>query len=181
MIVLIATFGIASVYWPKTASAAESDPDQQIILAECPVWNWESSDIPGVGYELCFDDVDHCTTAGAGDSVCIPGMGQHEVWVTAIDYRSGTPVYYDGDVAPISRTLSADFNGNGLVGFMDFFIFINALTAPESEVHPKSKGQPAPPPEDMNGDGVLSIGDLFLMLDAFGSCISSTGSLYEAC
>ena len=181
MIVLIATFGVASIYWPKTASAAESDPDPQIVLVECPVWNWESSDIPGVGYELCFDDVDHCTTAGTGDSVCIPGMGAHDVWVTAIDHRSGTPVYYDGDIAPIERTLSADFNGNGRVGFLDLLAFIDAMTAPEPEGHPKSKAQTEPSFGDMNGDNILSIGDLLLMFDAFGSCVSSTGYLYEAC
>jgi hypothetical protein len=179
MIVLIATFGVASVYWPKTAGAAESDP--QVVLVECPVWNWESSDIPGVGYELCFDDIDHCTTTGAGDSVCIPGMGVYDVWVTAIDYRSGTPVYYDSDVAPITRTLSADFNGNGRVGFLDLIAFIYEMTAPEPEGHPKSKGPTEPSFGDMNGDDILSIGDLLLVLNAFGSCVSSTGYLYEAC
>ena len=37
--------------------------------------------------------------------------GVHDVWVTAIDYQSGEPVYYDGDIVSIDRAVkNADFD-----------------------------------------------------------------------
>ena len=79
-----AVISCLSIFWNSNANA-QTWFDGQEILIECPVWEWEASSIPGIEYELCFDDVDHCVAAAIGDSVCIPSLGVHDVWVTAID------------------------------------------------------------------------------------------------
>jgi hypothetical protein len=169
MVALIATFSVVSASGPKPASAAEPESDRISVLAKCPTWFWQASPIPNVGYELCFDDVDHCTPAEIGDSVCIPSLGDHDVWVTAIDGQSATPIYYDGDVAPIQRVRDADFDQSGLVGFPDIFVFLNEL------------GKTGFNRSDLNGDRVVNLADFFVLLDGFGRCINEAGSLYEAC
>jgi hypothetical protein len=168
MIGVIATFGVADVIWPETASAAEWY-DGQEVLVDCPSWHWEPSPVSGVAYELCFDDVDHCTVAEIGDAVCVPGLGQHDVWVTAIDGQGADPIYYDGDASAILRVRSSDFTGSGRVGLSDLFIWLDAMGATgESR-------------EDLDEDGVVALGDLWIFLDAFTKCVSESGSLYEAC
>ena len=126
MIGVIATFGVANGIGPKTASAAEWFDGQEVLI-DCPRWSWEASQSSGIVYELCFDDFDQCTVADIGDAVCIPGLGEHDVWVTAIDYQGADPVYYDGEIAPIRLARNADLDGDGLVGFRDFFILLDAL------------------------------------------------------
>ena len=168
MIGVTATLGVACVLWPKTASATEWF-DGQEVLVDCPSWHWEASRIPGIAYELCFDDVDHCTVADIGDAVCVPGLGEHDVWVTAIDYQGSDPVYYDGETASILRVRSSDFTGNGLVEISDLFIWLDAL------------GLTGESSEDLDEDGVVALGDLWIFLDAFTKCVSETGQLYEAC
>ena len=80
--------------------------DGQEILIECPVWGWEPSPILGVEYEVCFDNTDHCTVAEIGDSVCIPSLGVHDVWITAIEYLSSEPIHYDGDIVRVPAQLA---------------------------------------------------------------------------
>ena len=165
---VVATFGVTVVCWPKTASSVEWY-DGQEVLVECPSWYWEASQIPGVVYELCFDDIDHCTVADIGDALCIPGLGVHDIWVTAIDYQGADPVYYDGESTPIHRVRSSDFNNSGLVDLVDLFIFLPRIGA---------TGESG---EDLDGNGVVDLGDLFILIDAIRKCVSETGNLYEAC
>jgi len=167
-IVVVATFCVAESFWPKTASAAEVD-DPQDVLVECPNWHWVASEIPGVSYELCFDDIDHCTAASLGDQVCIPDLGRHDVWVTAIDDRGADPVYYDGEFASINRIRSADISGNGRISLLDLLLLLSVL------------GETGDYAQDLNADGMVSMFDIFIIIENFGRCISSTGSLYEAC
>ena len=129
---VIAAVGLADVCWPRTARAAEWFDGQEVLI-DCPRWSWEASQLSGIVYELCFDDFDQCTVADIGDAVCIPGLGEHDVWVTAIDYQGADPVYYDGEIASISRVRSSDFDGDALVGFADLFHFLDALTKCVSE------------------------------------------------
>jgi hypothetical protein len=87
----IAAISLLPLISSTTASAIDS-PDCQEILIECPVWEWEPSPVAGIEYELCFDDIDHCVVAEIGSSVCIPSLGAHDVWVTAIEYQDGEPI-----------------------------------------------------------------------------------------
>jgi hypothetical protein len=165
---VIATFGVTVVCWPKPAITAESY-DGQEILVECPNWSWEASQIPGVLYELCFDDIDQCTVADIGDAICTPGLGVHDVWVTAIDYQGADPVYYDGEVASISRVRSADFNGNRVVELRDLFALLDMF------------GVTGESSEDLDGDGAVGLGDLMIVIGALGNCVSENGQLYAVC
>ena len=167
-ITAIAVISFLPILW-KTNAYATDWFDGQEILIECPVWRWEPSPILGVEYELCFDDIDHCTVAKIGDSVCVPSMGVHHVWVTAIDDQSGEPVYYDGDIVPVARINSADFTGDGAVGLLDFGLF--------DQYYGGKNGGPA----DLDGDGVVGIVDFGLFHSAYGKCVDTSGALYVPC
>jgi hypothetical protein len=164
----VAVISLLPIFWETNANATVWFDGQEILI-ECPVWRWEPSPISGVEYELCFDDIDHCTVAAIGDSVCIPSLGAHDVWVTAIDYQSADPVYYDGDIIPVLRAVSADFNGDRVVGFADFGFF--------SESYGDVDGSPA----DLDGDGVVGFSDFGKFTNAFGKCVNESGTTYEVC
>jgi hypothetical protein len=164
----IAVISFLSIFWLTNANAGNWF-DGQEILVECPVWAWEASQIPGIEYELCFDDIDHCSVAEIGDSVCIPSLGVHDVWVTAIDNQSGGPIYYDGDIVTIVRVVSADFDGNGVVGFPDLGLF--------GEHFGDGSGSPA----DFDGDGIVGFLDFAQFANAFGKCVNESGTLYYLC
>jgi len=166
-IAAIAVVSFLTIFW-NTSADAEDWFDGQEILIECPPWEWAPSQIPGVEYELCFDDVNHCTVAAIGDAVCIPSLGVHDVWVTAIDYQNGQPIYYDGDVVPIKREKTADFTGNGMVGFDDFSSFTRFFGG-------------ASGPADLDEDGVVSFGDFSEFSSAFGKCVNQSGTVYRPC
>ncbi len=143
--------------------------DGQEVLVECPIWSWAPSSIPGVDYEICFDDVDHCASAEIGGAVCIPSLGVHDVWVTAIDRRGDAPVHYDGDIVVIERLKTADFTGDGVVGIEDvgrFFQFFQLGYGPSG---------------DFDEDGVIGILDFAQFSRAYGKCVDASGSLYERC
>jgi hypothetical protein len=163
----LAVINLLPIFWGTNANA-ENWLDGQEVLIECPAWQWEASQIPGVQYELCFDDVDHCTVAQIGDSVCIPSYGVHDVWVTAIDYQSGQPTYYDGDIVQAARYGNADFTGNGMVGFEDFGVFAR-LFGEESG------------PGDLDGDGSVRFPDFSYFVRDFGKCVNASGTVYESC
>jgi hypothetical protein len=120
-------------------------------------------------YELCFDDIDHCVVAEIGSSVCIPGLGTHDVWVTAIDYQDGEPIYYDGDIVPIERLNSADFDENGIVGFSDFSQFSDQY------------GEVGESPADLDGDGIVGFLDFSQFSSAFGKCVNESETVYTEC
>jgi hypothetical protein len=170
----IAAISLLPIFSNTNASAVDW-PDGQEILIECPIWEWEPSQIPNVEYEICFDDIGHCTAAEIGDAVCIPNhrgrlkLGTHDVWVTAIDYQGGEPIYYDGDIVPVTRVISSDFDGDGAVGFTDFGQFMQFI------------GDARGSPGDLDGDGVVGIVDLSHFSRAFGKCVSASGSVYEQC
>lgn len=166
-ITAVAAISLLPIFWNTNANAL-SWFDGQEILIECPIWEWEASSISGIEYELCFDDVDHCTLAVIGDSVCIPSLGVHDVWVTAIDNQNGEPIYYDGDIVSVARLKSADFTGDGVVGFEDFGRF-NILFGGGSG------------PGDLDGDGVVGFLDFGQFSDAFGKCVNAAGTVYERC
>jgi hypothetical protein len=166
-ITAIAVVSFLPVSW-STNAAAEIWFDGQEILAECPVWEWEASPIPGIEYELCFDEIDHCTTAAIGEAVCIPSLGLHDVWVTAIDSQGGEPIYYDGDIAQIYREKTADFTGDGVVGFSDFTQFNQYFGEPSGA-------------GDLDGDGVVGFLDFTQFASAFGKCVDASGAVYEPC
>ena len=164
----IAVLGFLPVFASTNASAIDW-PNGQEILVECPVWEWEPSPIPVAEYELCFDDIDHCVVAEIGSSVCIPNLGAHDVWVTAIAYQDGAPIYYDGDIVPIARMVSADFNGDSAVGFPDFGRFIQEFGKGPNSV------------ADLDGDGRVGFPDFSHFVNAFGKCINSSGTIYTNC
>lgn len=166
-ITAIAVISSLPIFW-KTSANATTWFDGQEILIECPTWEWEASPIPGIEYELCFDDIDHCAVAAIGDSVCIPSLGVHDVWVTAIDNQSGEPIYYDGDIVPIARFESSDFTADGVVGFTDFSRF--------SYLYGGGSG-----PGDLDGDGVVGFLDFSQFSTAFGKCVDASGTVYEPC
>ena len=153
----------------ETEANAEHWFEGQEILVECPVWEWEPSQIPGIVYELCFDDVDHCAVAEIGDAICIPSLGSHDVWVTAVDYQSGEPAYYDGDIVPVMRLVSSDFDGDGRVGFSDFGLL--------TEFYGEGGGSPA----DLDGDGVVGFLDFSQFVGAYGKCVNQSGTVYQQC
>ena len=165
---VIASLGVTTVCWPESASTDEWN-DPQEVLVECPTWNWEASQISGVVYELCFDDIDQCTVAEIGDAVCVPGLGAHDVWVTAIDNQGADPVYYDGEVASIDRVRSADFDGDNEVGIRDLFRFLDMY---------EMIGEVS---EDLDESGVVNFLDLLIFLDAYGKCVNEAENLYVAC
>jgi hypothetical protein len=167
MITAIAVIGLLTIFW-KTNSHAETWFDGQEILIECPPWEWAPSQIPGVEYELCFDDINHCTVAVIGDVVCIPSLGTHDVWVTAIDYQNGQPIYYDGDIVSIARGKSADFSGDAMVGFEDFSRFTQLFGGGSG-------------PGDLDGDGVVGFLDFSQFSSAFGKCVNQSGTVYKPC
>jgi hypothetical protein len=167
-ITAIAVIGFLSTFWQGNASA-EVWFDGQEILVECPVWKWEPSQLLGVKYELCFDDVDHCTVAKIGDSVCIPSLGVHDVWVTAIDKQRAERIYYDGDIVQIERVENADFTGDGTVGLADLGLFFQSFGA--------GNGSDA----DLTGDGLVGFVDLSYFWRAFGKCVNESGTVYEPC
>ena len=165
---VVATFCVAELFWAQAASAAGADAPQ-VVLVECPNWYWGASEMSGLRYELCFDDIDHCAAASIGDQVCIPSLGQHDVWVTAIDDQGADPVYYDGDIASIERIRSADVSGDGLVALWDLVLMVQLL------------GETGDYVEDLDADGRVTMFDIFAFIPAIGKCISSTGFLYEEC
>jgi len=171
----IAALSLLPILWTANAAATEW-PDGQEVLVECPVWEWAPSPIPGIEYELCFDDIDHCVPAQIGDSVCIPDLGAHDVWVTAIDNSSGEPVYYDGDIVPIVREISSDFDRNGIVAISDFGLFLQFFG-----VAGGSFGGASGSPVDLDGDGVAGFSDFGLFLQSFGKCVNSTRTVYKPC
>ena len=164
----IAVIGFLPLFANFNASATDS-PQGQEILIECPVWEWEPSPIAVAEYELCFDDIDHCVLAEIGSSVCIPDLGYHDVWVTAIDYQDGEPIYYDGDIVPVTRVVSADFNGDALIGYPDLGLFLREFGAGYTS------------PADLDGDGVVGFMDFSHFADAFGKCVNASGSIYVEC
>jgi len=164
----LAVISFLPIFWKTNAIAAHWF-DGQEILVECPVWEWEPSPISGIEYELCFDDLDHCAVAAIGDSVCIPSLGSHDVWVTAIDYQGADPVYYDGDIVSVFRAVSADFDGDGVVGFLDFGAF--------SGFYGDGSGSPA----DFDGDGVVGFLDFSAFSGAYGKCVNESGTIYTPC
>jgi len=166
-ITAIVVISFLPIFWQTNANAADWFDGQEILI-ECPVWEWEPSPISGVEYELCFDDIDHCTVAAIGDLVCIPFLGVHDVWVTAIDYQSGEPIYYDGDIVPIERVKNADFTGNGIVGFEDFGRFTQFFGGGSG-------------PGDLDGDGVVGFLDFSNFARAFGKCVNESGTVYNSC
>ncbi len=167
-ITAIAVISLAPISWQTDSRAAVWSGGQEVLI-ECPSWEWEPSQIPGVLYEICFDDIEHCSEADIGDSVCIPSLGYHDVWVTAIDYQGNEPIYYDGDIVAIERVTSADFSGNGSVGFSDLSFFSN------------SYGALGENPADLDGDGVVGIQDFGKFSQAFGKCVNPSGTVYEPC
>jgi len=168
----IAVIGLVAiffaVFWKADANAIDQ-PHHQEILIDCPAWEWQPSQIPNVEYEICFDDIDHCTTAEIGDTVCIPSMGVHDVWITAIDQQFGEPIYYDGDIVSIERVENADLSRNGVVGTEDLGLFI--------ELFGDSSGSSA----DLDGDGVVRVQDFSLFRLAFGKCVSANEIIYVQC
>jgi hypothetical protein len=56
----------------------------------------------------------------------------------------------------IERRMPADFNGDGVVDFSDFFVFANAFGSSNEVV-------------DLTGDGVVDFSDFFVFVNAFGS------------
>jgi hypothetical protein len=164
----IAALSFLPIFSSTNASAIDW-PNGQEILIECPVWEWEPSPIAGIEYELCFDDIDHCAVAEIGSSVCIPNLGAHDVWVTAIEYQDGEPIYYDGDIVPVARVMSADFDGDSVVGFSDFGLFTQQFG--------KEFGGSA----DLNGDGIVGFMDYFQFASDFGKCINDSGTVYTEC
>lgn len=165
---IIAALGFAPLSSHSDARAAEPVVGQQ-ILVECPPWEWAPSQLPDVTYELCFNDIDHCAEAEIGDAVCIPSLGYHDVWVTAIEYQNGEPVYYDGDVVVIERLSNADFSGDGIVGYTDLGFVINNF------------GMVGENPVDLDGDGIVGHRDFALFAQAFGKCVNASGTIYESC
>ena len=166
-ITAITVIGFLPIFWKTNANAANWI-DGQEILVECPVWEWESSPIPGVEYELCFDDIDQCTVVAIGDSVCIPSLGVHDVWVTAIDYQGGEPIYYDGDIVLVWRGKNADFSQDGVVGFADFGLFSQYFGGTNEA-------------GDLDGDGLVGFVDFGYFTDAFGKCVNAAATVYERC
>jgi hypothetical protein len=164
----IAALSFLPIFSSTNASAIDW-PNGQEILTECPIWEWEPSPIAGIEYELCFDDIDHCAVAEIGDSVCIPNLGAHDVWVTAIDYQDGEPIYYDGDIVPVARVMSADFDGNSVVGFSDLGLFVRQF------------GEEYNSPADLDGDGSVGFMDFSHFSSAFGKCVNESGSVYTEC
>ena len=162
-----AVISCLSIFWSPNATA-QVWFDGQEILVECPVWEWEASPIPGIEYELCFDDVDHCTVAEIGDSVCIPSLGVHDVWVTAIDRRYAEPIYYEGDIVAIERLESSDFTADGLVGFADFNRFAAAYGTQDGV-------------GDLDRDGLVGFRDYYQFSRSFGKCVNATGTVYMHC
>lgn len=167
-IAAIAAIGLLPTLWKNNANAADPFVEQE-VLVDCPAWEWQPSSIPNVEYEICFDDIDHCTAAEMGDKVCIPSLGVHDVWVTAIDRETGDPVYYDSDIALIERVVSADLSGDGAVGMIDLGLFSQRFG---------DRGKNA---ADLDGDRRVGISDFAQFTRAFGKCISASGVVYEPC
>jgi hypothetical protein len=167
-IAAIAVIGFLPIFWKTDANATDQSALQSILI-ECPAWEWRPSPIPDVEYEICFDDIDHCTAAEIGDKVCIPSLGTHDVWVTAIDLESGTPIYYDSDIVLIERVQNADLSGDGAVGMVDLGLFTQLFG---------KRGKRA---ADLDGDGVVGFPDFALITRAFGKCVSASGVVYEPC
>jgi hypothetical protein len=166
-ITAIAVINLLPIFWATNTNAIGWSDGQEILI-DCPAWEWAPSQISGVEYELCFDDIDHCTVAQIGDSVCIPSSGVHDVWVTAIDYQSGVPIYYDGDIVSVTLFRNADFTGNGLVGFEDFGRF--------SRFFGGGSG-----PGDLDEDGIVGFLDFACFVRDFGKCVNASGTVYEPC
>jgi len=172
---VIAALSLVPIFWTTNAGATDW-PDGQEVLIECPTWDWAPSPLPGIGYELCFDDIDHCVAAQPGDSVCIPSIGYHDVWVTAIDTRGAEPIYYDGDIVPIVREISADFDRDGMVSFADlglFFKFFGVVS--------NSFGGASASPIDLNGDGLGDFSDFSEFAGSFGKCVNTSRTIYQRC
>ena len=167
-IAAIAAIGFLPIFWKTNANATDHF-DSQLILIDCPAWEWQPSPIPNVEYEVCFDDIDHCAAAEMGGTVCIPSLGTHSVWVTAIDHESGAPIYYDSDIVLIERVENADLSGDGVVGMVDLGLF--------SQLFGDQGGRAA----DLDGDGVVGFTDFALFTRAFGKCVSASGAVYEQC
>jgi len=164
----IAAISLLPVLSNTDASAIDWLNGQE-ILVECPIWEWEPSPISNVEYELCFDDIDHCVVAEIGTSVCIPNLGTHDVWVTAIEYQDGEPIYYDGDIVPIARIMPADFDENNVVGFSDLGVLIEEF------------GEKYGSPADLDGDGIVGLLDFSHFSSAFGKCINQSRTVYTDC
>jgi hypothetical protein len=164
----IAAISFLSFFWETNASATDQFGVQEILI-DCPVWDWQPSLISNVEYELCFDDIDHCTAAEIGDAVCIPSLGTHSVWVTAIYRESYETIYYDSDIVLIERVNNADFTGDGAVGFADLGLF--------SQLFGDQSGSAA----DFDGDGTVGFTDFARFTRAFGKCVSASGAIYEPC
>jgi len=167
-IAAIAAIGFLPIFWKTNANATDQF-DSQSILVDCPVWEWQPSPIPNVEYEICFDDIDHCAAAEMGDAACIPSFGTHSVWITAIDYESGEPIYYDSDIVLIERVENADLSGDGVVGVGDFNIFHQLF------------GDQGGSAADLDGDGIVGFRDYALFRRAFLKCVSASGVVYAQC
>jgi hypothetical protein len=154
--------------WNAQSNAADWFDGQEILI-ECPIWRWEASPIFGAEYELCFDDINHCTVAEIGDSVCIPSLGIHDIWITAIEHLSGEPIHYDGDIVRVERVNNADFSGDGVVGIEDLGLFAQFF------------GGESGGPGDLNEDGVVGILDFSQFKRAYGKCLNESKTLYEPC
>ena len=71
-----------------------------------------------------------------------------------------------GQEAKINAAPSPDFDGNGVVGFLDFLQFINVFRASRGDGTYEAK-------YDLNGNGVIDFPDFLLFVDNYGKEVSA--------
>ena len=85
------------------------------------------------------------------DLVTSAGGLDRPFWLVLADPSSATPP------APQNRK-SADFNGDGIVNFADFFDFVDAFGTTDAKY-------------DLDGNGIVNFADFFEFVDAFGTSV----------
>ena len=110
--------------------------------------------IPGGGAGNRTDDeIQRAALDGSNveDLVTSAGGLDSPFWLVLADPSSATPP------APQNRK-SADFNGDGIVNFADFFDFVDAFGTTDAKY-------------DLDGNGIVNFADFFEFVDAFGTSV----------
>jgi len=128
----------------------------------------ELSDTTGGGgrYAVTFVDLTGNRAAAVGDVIGVEVLDVHGTplggtkrTLTSADLAASA-VLMDVTLKPVGRS-SGDFDGDGVVDFDDFFLFVNhfGLSSDEPGFEPSY---------DLDGDGVVDFDDFFLFVGNFG-------------
>jgi len=127
------------------------------LIATCVIWMW----IPGAGntnYEFFSDGVLYEATRNEYVSMCRTSYyTPYTVWVVGLDDSTPKRRSENSNSATAQWIWNADFDGNGVVGFSDYFMFARQYGTNN-------------PIYDADGNGIVGFSDYGKFASYYGQC-----------